>query len=192
MLFSASVALATGGVPASAGAETAAPAPQLNVTAVLAEPAVEWVKTTDAPSGITIEFPGKATVRKATVSIDGKPVEARVYGLDTADGGASFSVHDMPGDRYPLEDNLQRFLELYMVNTAEPLESSDVRKHTVDGRSVLDARLTSETGSNPAVGFTRLIADDDHLVQVIVLGPESMEKALEAMHERLLDSLRIP
>ncbi|MDX3540937.1 hypothetical protein PV721_43000 [Streptomyces sp. MB09-01] len=192
VLLSASAALAAGGVPASAGAAAAAPVPPLYVTAVAAMPAVEWVETTDAPSGITVELPGKATVRKASVSIDGKPVESRVYGLDTADGGAAFSVHDMPGDRYSLEDNLQRFLESYMVNTAEPLTSSDVRRHTVDGRPVLDARLTSETGDESSVGFTRLIADDDHFVQVVVFGPEAKEKALKAMQERLLDSLRIP
>ncbi|MFJ9598224.1 hypothetical protein ACIRS3_36455 [Streptomyces virginiae] len=177
---------------ASTGAAAAAPAPQHYVTAVVAVAAVEWVKTTDGRSGITVELPGKAEVRKATVSVEGSPVEARAYGLDTADGAAGFSVHDMPGDRYPLEDNLQRFLDSYMVNTAEPLSSSDVRKHTVDGRAVLDARLTSEGGDGTSVGFTRLIADDDHLVQVMVLGPEAKEKALKAMHERLLDSLRIP
>ncbi|MFJ9597932.1 hypothetical protein ACIRS3_34950 [Streptomyces virginiae] len=161
---------------------------------MVAVAAVEWVKTTDGRSGITVELPGKAEVRKvkATASVEGSPVEARVYGVDTADGGAGFSVHDMPGDRYPLEDNLQRFLDSYMVNTAEPLSSSDVRKHKVDGRAVLDARLTSEGGDGTLVGFTRLIADDDHLVQVIVLGPQAKEKALKAMHERLLDTLRIP
>ncbi|MFC9583596.1 hypothetical protein ACFVJ8_12310 [Streptomyces yangpuensis] len=192
VLFSASVALAACGVPTSAGAAAAVPGHRSTSMAVLAVPAVKWVKTTDAPSGITIELPGKATIRKATASLDGKPVEARVYAADSPDGGAAFSVHDMPGDRYPLEDNLQRFLESYMVNTAEPLDSSDVRKHTVDGRSVLDARLTSETGGEPVVGFTRLISADDHFVQVMVLGPEGKEEALQAMHERLLKSLRIP
>ncbi|MFF8265005.1 hypothetical protein [Streptomyces virginiae] len=182
--------LAAGGVTASAGA-AAAPTP-LYVTEISTMPTIGWVETTDAPSGITIELPGKATVRKATVSVDGKPVEARVYAVDSPDGGTVFSVHDMVDDRYTLEDNLHRFLESYMVNTAEPLTSSEVRKSTVDGRPVLDARLASESGGEPAVGFTRLIADDDHFVQVMVLGPAANEKALEAMHERLLAGLRIP
>ncbi|MFE5718112.1 hypothetical protein [Streptomyces erythrochromogenes] len=78
------------------------------------------------------------------------------------------------------------------TDAPRPLTSSDVRKHTVDGTPVLDARLASDTGSDSSVGFTRLIADDDHFVQVVVLGPEAKEKALKAMHERLLDRLRFP
>ncbi|MFI7355952.1 hypothetical protein ACIBTP_18640 [Streptomyces avidinii] len=150
------------------------------------------MKTTDPPSGISVELPGKATVRKATVSIEGKPVDARVYGLDTPDGGVAFAVHDMPGEQYPLEENLQRVLESYMQNTAEPLTSSDVRKVTVDGRPALDARLTSETDGKPVTGFIRLIADDEHFVQALVLGFQANEKALKAMHERVLASLRLP
>ncbi|MFE5521671.1 hypothetical protein ACFQ9Q_28730 [Streptomyces virginiae] len=150
------------------------------------------MKTTDPPSGITAELPGKATVRKATVSIDDKHVDVRAYGLDTPDGAVGFAVHDMPGDRYPLEDILQRILETYMVNTAEPLTSSNVRKVTFDGRPALDARLTSETEGETLTGFIRLIEDDKHLVQALALGPAANEKALKDLYERLLASLRIP
>ncbi|KJY26600.1 hypothetical protein VR46_39995 [Streptomyces sp. NRRL S-444] len=193
VMLSVSVTLIAGGVPASATAFAApcAPAP-LYVTAIPAMPAVDWVETTDPPSGITAELPGKATVRKATVSIEGENVDARMYIADTRDGATGFAVHDMPGDRYPLEDNLQRVLESYMQNTAEPLTSSNVQKVTFDGRPALDARLTSETGVETLVGFIRLIGDDKHLVQALVLGPEANEKALETMHERLLAGLRIP
>ncbi|WP_404953004.1 hypothetical protein [Streptomyces sp. 147326] len=191
--LSVSVVLIAGGVPGSATAFAApsAPAP-LHVTALPAAPAVEWVETTDPPSGITAELPGKATVRKATVSIEGKEVDARVYLVDTPDGAVGFAVHDMPGDQYPLEDNLQRVLESYMQNTAEPLTSSNVHKVTFDGRPALDARLTSETDGEPLAGFIRLIADDTHLVQALTLGPKTHEKALKALHERLLNDLRIP
>ncbi|MEW2139533.1 hypothetical protein AB0892_23620 [Streptomyces sp. NPDC005409] len=184
--------LTAGGVPASATAFAAAstPAP-LHVTAIPATPAVDWVETTDPPSGITAELPGKPTVRKATVSVEGKNVDARLYILDTPDGAVGFAVHDMPGDQYPLEDNLQRVLESYMQNTAEPLSSSNVRKVMFDGRPALDARLTSEADES-LIGFIRLIADDKRLVQALVLGPEANEKALKAMHERLLANLRIP
>ncbi|MEU6755722.1 hypothetical protein [Streptomyces sp. NPDC046685] len=192
VMLSVSVVLIAGGVPASATAFAApfAPAP-LHVTALPATPAVDWAETTDPPSGITAELPGKPTVRKATVSVEGKNVDARLYILDTPDGAVGFAVHDMPGDQYPLEDNLQRVLESYMQNTAEPLSSSNVRKVTFDGRPALDARLTSEA-DEPAIGFIRLIADDKRLVQALVLGPEANEKALKAMHERLLATLRIP
>ncbi|MFF8264682.1 hypothetical protein [Streptomyces virginiae] len=193
VMLSASVVLIAGGVPASTTAFAASSAPaSLHVTAMTGTPTVNWVETADPPSGITAELPGKATVRKTTVSVEGKAVDARVYGLDTPDGAVGFAVHDMPGDQYPLEDNLQRVLESYMINTAEPLTSSNVRKMTFDGRPALDARLTSETASEPLTGFIRLIADDKHLVQALVLGPEANEKALKAMQDRLLASLRIP
>ncbi|MEV6683431.1 hypothetical protein AB0N09_42280 [Streptomyces erythrochromogenes] len=192
-MISASVVLIAGGVPTSAAALAAPSAPALlHVTAIHATPAVDWVETTDSPSGITAELPGKATVRKATISIEGKPVDARFYGLDTPDGAVGFAVHDMPGEQYPLEDHLQRVLESYRVNTAEPLDSSNVHKTTFDGRPALDARLTSETENENLTGFIRFIADDKHLVQALVLGPEANEKALKAMHEQLLGSLRIP
>nr|MDT0521822.1 hypothetical protein [Streptomyces sp. DSM 41633] len=192
-MSSVSVVLIAGGVPASAGAFAApSAAASLHVAAIPAAPAVDWVETTDPPSGITAELPGKATVRKATVSIEGKEVDARVYIVETPDGAVGFAVHDMPGDQYPLEDNLRRVRESYMQNTAEPLTSSNVRKVTFDGRPALDARLTSETEDETLTGFIRLIADDKHLVQALVLGPEAKEKALKAMHERLLAGLRIP
>ncbi|WP_404953514.1 hypothetical protein [Streptomyces sp. 147326] len=63
---------------------------------------------------------------------------------------------------------------------------------TFDGRPALDARLTSETDGEPLAGFIRLIADDTHLVQALALGPKTNEKALKALHERLLNDLRIP
>ncbi|MCX5276347.1 hypothetical protein [Streptomyces virginiae] len=179
-------------MPASAALAAPSAAAPLHVTALPATPAVDWVETTDPPSGITAELPGKATVRQATASIDGKPVNTRAYIVETPDGAVGFAIHDMPGDRYPLEDNLQRIRESYMVNTVEPLTSSNVRKVTFDGRPALDARLTSETEDETLTGFIRLIEDDEHLVQALALGPAANEKALKAMHERLLASLRIP
>ncbi|MFD8895165.1 hypothetical protein [Streptomyces sp. NPDC059566] len=184
-------------MPVSATAFTApsgapsAPAPP-PVTALAAVPAAGWVRTTDPPSGISAELPGKATVRTATVPIEDQLVDGRAYGVDTPDGGTGFAVHDMPGDQYPLEENLQRFLRSYTQNTAEPLTGHDVRKLTVDGRPALDARLTSESDGEPVTGSIRLIADDKHLVWAITLGPQANDKALKAMHEQLLAGLRIP
>ncbi|MFD9260862.1 hypothetical protein [Streptomyces sp. NPDC059538] len=181
---SAAAFAAPSGVPSAA-----APPP---VTALAAVPAADWVRTTDPPRGISAELPGKATVRTATVSIEDQLVDGRAYGVDTPDGGTGFAVHDMPGDQYPLEENLQRFLRSYTQNTAEPLTSHDVRKLTVDGRPALDARLTSESDGEPVTGSIRLIADDNYLVWAITLGPQANDKALKAMHEQLLAGLRIP
>ncbi|MFD9081816.1 hypothetical protein [Streptomyces erythrochromogenes] len=85
-----------------------------------------------------------------------------------------------------------RAQRLVFLFASTVLAAAGVPASAVDGRPVLDARLASDTGSDSSVGFTRLIADDDHFVQVMVLGPEAKEKALKAMHERLLDGLRFP
>ncbi|MFF3724245.1 hypothetical protein ACFYYM_17995 [Streptomyces erythrochromogenes] len=85
-----------------------------------------------------------------------------------------------------------RAQRLVFLFASTVLAAAGVPASAVDGRPVLDARLASDTGSDSSVGFTRLIADDDHFVQVMVLGPEAKEKALKAMHERLIDGLRFP
>ncbi|THA77804.1 hypothetical protein [Streptomyces sp. A0592] len=192
--FVAVAVVVAASVPASgsamAGSFDPALTPRIGVVAAI--PSVDWVETTDPPSGIRASLPGKAETRDEIVSIKGRNVDVRGYWLDTAEGGVGFTVHDMPDDLYTLEENLQRLVERYMITTAEPLTSSNVKKSTVDGRPVLDARLTSETNGEPLAGSVRLIADDKHFVQVLSLGPQANEKALKAVHERILAGLRIP
>ncbi|THA78703.1 hypothetical protein [Streptomyces sp. A0592] len=190
VILLASVGLIAGGVPASATA-LAATGP-LHVTALVASPAVDWVETTDPPSGITAELPGKASVRKQNVSIEGKNVDARMYSVDTPDGTVGFTVHDMPGDQYSLEDLLKGFAESYMQATAEPMDTSNVRKVVFEGRPAIEADLASVADGERLAGFILITADDARLVQALALGPEANEKALKATYERFLDSLRLP
>ncbi|MFG2992718.1 hypothetical protein ACGFZK_26060 [Streptomyces sp. NPDC048257] len=209
VLLSASTALVTTGLLPSTGA-FATPAPaHVAVTAATVTPTAtptpiptpaptatkateDWVRATDAPTGITAELPGKAELRKGSVPIEGKDVAARAYGVDVPDAGIGFSVHDMPGDQFPLQDSLEGFLAAYNLANGDTLTSSDVRKTTVDGRPALDARLADKDDADRTVGSIRLISDDDHLVMAITLGSEAQEKELKRMHERLLSSLRIP
>ncbi|MGW7328926.1 hypothetical protein ACWGIU_10075 [Streptomyces sp. NPDC054840] len=197
-LLSASTALVTGGLlpstaafaaPAPAAA-TAAPAPA--PTPPPGEPSQAAVKTTDPPSGITAQLPGKADVRMGAIPMEGESVDARVYGVETPDGATGFAVYDMPGDRIPLEDALKAFVDAYGLTGAGTLTSDNVRKTTVDGRQALDASLSGEDADGAAVGSIRFISDDDHLVMALTYGPEAKEKDLKEMHQRLLSSLRIP
>ncbi|MFG2488792.1 hypothetical protein ACGFSI_39370 [Streptomyces virginiae] len=198
-LLSASTALVTAGLLPSttafaapphraAVASRAAPTPTPAPTASTAES----VKTTDPPSGITAELPGKAKVRAGTIPMEGGSIDARVYGLDTPDGATGFGVYDMPGDRLSLEDALMGFVDAYSLMGGGTLTSSNAHKTTVDGRPALDATLTGKDGDESTVGSIRLISDDDHLVMAVTIGPEENEKALDAMHQQLLDSLQIP
>ncbi len=205
LLLSASTVLVVGGA-APAGTAFAAPAtPHVGAATTMpagyggherhgtSVPAVEWVETKDPPSGITAEFPGKATVQESSIPVEGKTVNGRYYRVDiTKDEGVGLAVFDMPGDQYSLDENLQGFLDGYSIVTGgETLTSTNVRKTTVDGHPVLDARLSAEEGEG-AVGFLRLIADDDHLVHAVTFGPAANEKALKEMHERFLAGIRIP
>ncbi|MFF3677094.1 hypothetical protein ACFYYS_24350 [Streptomyces sp. NPDC002120] len=191
LLLSASAALVAAGLLPAAPALAAPPA--AFVGAVTAAPAVEWVKTTDPPSGITAELPGKAKVRKASVpTAGGESVEARGYGLDTPEGAVGFTVHDMPGDQLSLDEALQGFTTVYEQLGGEPLTSTDVKKTTVDGRQAIDARLSTEEDGKHLVGWVRVIGDDDHLVQVLTMGPEADGKSLKETHDRVVDSLHIP
>ncbi|MCX4959809.1 hypothetical protein [Streptomyces virginiae] len=199
-LLSASTALVTAGLlpstaafaaPASAaaaGAVATAPTPTPPPT----QPSQDAVKTTDPPSGISAELPGKAQVRSGSIPLDGKTVAARVYGVETPDGATGFAVYDMPGDRLPLEDALKGFVDAYALMGNGTLTSENVRKTTVDGHPALDATLTGEDGAGSTVGSIRFISDDDHLVMALTYGPEEDEKDLNAKHKQLLDSLQVP
>ncbi|MFF2134168.1 hypothetical protein ACFVW1_54505, partial [Streptomyces olivochromogenes] len=106
LMLTASTALAAGGVllPTSAVATPETPGVGTIPTVAawpsghghpgITNPGVEWVETTDAPSGITAKLPGKAKVEKKSIPVDGKSVNARSYGVETADGGVGFIVHD--------------------------------------------------------------------------------------------------
>ncbi|WKD34050.1 hypothetical protein [Streptomyces xanthophaeus] len=197
-LLSASTALVTGGLLPSA---TAFAAPAHTAAAAFAAPtptptptpsAQGTVKTTDPPSGITAQLPGKAKVRMGAIPMEGGSVDARVYGVETPDGATGFAVYDMPGDRIPLEDALKGFVDAYGLTGGGTLTSDDVRKTTVDGRPALDANLTGEDADGAAVGSIRFISDDDHLVMALTYGPKDNEKDLKEMHQQLLSSLTIP
>ncbi|MDX3536664.1 hypothetical protein PV721_20235, partial [Streptomyces sp. MB09-01] len=191
LMLSASAALFVGGGLPSTPA-FAAP-PTAYVGAVTTAPAVEWVKTTDPPSGITAELPGKAQVRKSSIpTAGGEAVEGRAYGLEIPEGAIGFTVHDIPGDRLSLDEAIRGLTGKYEELGGEPLVSTDVKKKTVDGRQVLDARLSTVEHDQRLVGWVRVIADDDHLVQALTLGPESGEKTLKEMHERFVGSIHIP
>ncbi|MFE9481144.1 hypothetical protein ACFYNM_21380 [Streptomyces spororaveus] len=176
----------------AAAAAAPTPAPPSTPTPVPTESARDSVKTTDPPTGITAELAGPAKVRTGSLPLDGKPVKTRVYLAEVPAGASGFSVYDMPGDRYPLDEQLQGFVDAFSLVGLGTVTSHDVRKSTVDGRPVLDARLSGKNGDESTVGFIRLISDDDHLVLAMTLGLEADKKELNGMHQQLIDSLKIP
>ncbi|SDN14380.1 hypothetical protein [Streptomyces wuyuanensis] len=103
----------------------------------------EWTPTTDAPSGVTAELPGRAEGERTSVPVGGEPVSGRVYGVETGEAFVGFAVFDTPGTARDLRASLKGFLDAYERESGETLRSTDVRSTTVDGRPALDARLSS-------------------------------------------------
>ncbi|WP_432076530.1 hypothetical protein [Streptomyces wuyuanensis] len=149
----------------------------------------EWTPTTDAPSGVTAELPGKTEGEKTSVPVGGEPVSGRVYGVETGEAFVGFAVFDTPGAAPALRAGLKGFLDAYERESGETLRVTAVRPTTVDGRPALDARLSS---SDDMAGATRFIGEDEHVVQAVTFGPEDNRKDLEALHRQLLAGIRLP
>ncbi|MEV4193523.1 hypothetical protein [Streptomyces toxytricini] len=191
LALSTAAALSAGGVlPAAAAAP-----PASAVAPAAPSPSAEWVRTQDAPSRISAELPGRAKPEETSVPVDeGEAVAARTYRVDLPDGGAAgFTVHDVPGWRNTLREFLDGFLESYNALSDEPLAAKDIKETTLEGRQVLDARLVSEVpGPDGIAGFIRLIAEGDHLVQILTFGPAADADPLGRTQARTAASLRFP
>lgn len=177
-------------LPAAAPPPPAVP----RATAAHAVPAAtgaveEWTPATDAPSGVSAELPGEAEEEKTSVPVGGEPVSGRVYGVETGEAFVGFAVFDTPGAARDLRAGLKGFLDAYERESGETLRSTDVRATTVDGRPVLDARLSS---SDDMAGATRFIGAGGHVVQAVTFGPEDNRKHLDGLHRRLLAGIRFP
>ncbi|MFD0717912.1 hypothetical protein [Streptomyces globosus] len=191
-LCTAAALSAGGSLPAAAAAPPAsAPA---RAAPAAPTPSADWVRTEDAPSRISAELPGRAKPQETSVPVEeGEAVSARTYRVDLPGGGAGFTVHDVPGWRSTLREFLDGFLDSYNALADEPLNGRDVKETTVEGRQVLDARLVSEVpGPDGVAGFIRLVADGDHLVQIVTFGPAAEANPLGQTQARIAASLRFP
>ncbi|MFG3480323.1 hypothetical protein QRN89_23620 [Streptomyces chengbuensis] len=193
LVLTVAAAAVTGGAVATTTASAAPVTPRTGaVQAIQAELRAGWVKTTDAPTGVTVDLPGKATVEKRTERVLGQEVITRGYLVETEEGLAVFAVTEVP-DAYDmrLPAELQSFVEAAKKETGASFVSTGVKETTVDGRPTLDARIASD-GGKQITGSTRLIDGGTFLVQTVALGPKANEKALEKTHQEIVDSIRIP
>ncbi|GGN81049.1 hypothetical protein GCM10011579_067220 [Streptomyces albiflavescens] len=202
LMLAAPTALAAGGVllPTSALAAPMTPHFGTVTTQVggvsghhhhgTATPGVKWVETTDAPSGITFKLPGKPKMQEIPQKEAGD-YPARVYAVPTSDGFMYFLVIDVRGAG-PAE--LKDAVEGTRQGMADDWGGAAVtsQKHnTVDGRPALDARFSSTKGDH-MVATSLAVADDDHIVQAVTVGPEAKEKSVTEAQEQAAAGLRIP
>jgi hypothetical protein len=163
----------------NAGAVTVTAVPGSTHLNGITVPAVDWVETTDTPSGISAKLPGKAEV-------DTEP-DSRSYSVKTDDYVVRFIVYDGPATEAALNDALQSFA----AGVGATIASS--QKTTAGGRPALDARLTftAQEGIG-GIYLTRLIAADTHMVQLVTVGLAADEQVLQKTHQQLLAGVRIP
>ncbi|WUD73178.1 hypothetical protein OG937_16505 [Streptomyces sp. NBC_00510] len=197
LMVAGATSLAAGGVllPASAFAAPAPSSAGIEAVAVAEKGdqdqanAAKWAKTTDSPTGITFKLPGKAT--KEEIVEDDITYAARSYSVTTADETTSITVNDGPTLSAGLDLQLQFLLNANNDYPDDDLKATNIKKSTVNGHAVLDARVT-----NPAVadwvGFIRIISDDDHVVNVATDAPAADEQAASQTHQEARDSVRFP
>lgn len=202
LLLAASTTVIAGGavLPSTAMAATAAPH-TATVTTVASDhdvhrqhggpaSAKQWVDTTDAVSGIKFRLPGKPEVVQFTPAVDG--MKGRLYKVRTENGVIVFAVFDLPCAKGELDDALQGLVDGFNAVAQSPqhkLSSTGVHKITVHGQPGLDAGLSAPDG---AAGSARLIAGDDHFVEIVSLSPKGKEKPMQETYRQLLASVHNP
>ncbi|MCE0446997.1 hypothetical protein LT493_28375 [Streptomyces tricolor] len=192
-LLAASTTVITGGVLLP-GSAFAASAPQnATVAAAGVTAAPQWAKTTDTPSGISVQLPGKAEVEKSVE--DG--VHSRVYAVPTDYGAIAFAVEEVPGTDpdtpWDLKRTLKANVDAYNKDSKSAknrIRSTDVRQSTTaDGARELHADLVADDGTT---GHVRFVDHGQYLVTVITLSVGGQEDLMDEDHQRVLDSVVVP
>ncbi|GAA5004170.1 hypothetical protein [Streptomyces siamensis] len=152
--------------------------------------ATKWTQTKDAASGIAVKLPGKPMMRKIPTE-SALDYQGRVYAVRTSDGFMYFAVFDIEGAG---PGELSQLVEGTRQGMAEDFGGAAItrQKHlTSDGHAAVDARLNSMKGK-PVVTVTRLVADDEHVVQVVTVGSQAHEKSVDNAQAQAVASLRFP
>ncbi|MFG3010515.1 hypothetical protein ACGFZB_08645 [Streptomyces cinerochromogenes] len=187
-LLAASATVISGGVLLP-GTAFAAPASQ---TAAAADVAAHWTQTTDSPSGISIQLPGKAEAQKA----NDKGVNSRSYVVQTPYGAIGFGVDDVPGTDasapWDLKGSLKAAVDSYNAesrSSRDVLRSTDVKEGlTPDGHRELSAELTAPDGTK---GHIHLIDQGKYLITVVTVSVDGHPDQMDRDHQRALDSIKV-
>ncbi|MER6975587.1 hypothetical protein [Streptomyces carpinensis] len=150
--------------------------------------AAQWVKTTDAPSGITVKLPGRTKVVHDSITLNGKTFQLRMYVVRAGKNKAVFQVTDMHGaDTKAALDPAIRGIATSTKGTVsrdQPLK--------VAGHPAREGRITFDDKGVPRVVLIRYVAAADHLVGLGASGPAADEKGVKQLYQQLTGSLHIP
>jgi hypothetical protein len=171
--------------PPSALASTSA------VATVHAEGAVsgDGVTTTDTPSGISVMLPGQPTVKKTTTAAaDGTDLPLRQYLLALNGGNEAVlsEVGDAAFRTFHADKGLQGVFSRWPGGTITSSRHLDI-----NGHPAIDGRLTATMNGTPAVCLIRIVSDNGYVVRVFTLGRVTEENDLTALHQQVIDTLRL-
>lgn len=189
-LFAASAAAITGGVllPGTALAATGAPptAAAVQVNGLRTE-AGQWQVTTDSPSGVSVQLPGKPETVQFTRAADG--VDGRAYLARTDYGVLALTVYDSAAGAEDLRPMLDSYLKDASQKASTNVTSTDTEEGTVEGHPALDAQLAGEDGN---VGYVRFIAAGQFMIQLETVGPQDQLDAMNETYLQFLASMQFP
>ncbi len=145
----------------------------------------DWTTLTDEPSGTQFALPGRVDKWNDTTAVDGgSEVTLRNY-MSAAPGGdvkLGFIVLDTPGESYDLDAGVAG-VEESLDGTV--VKSTDIE---VDGYRAVDVELSY--GADMLVRF-QLIRADDHVIQPLATGRESVRKQVERAFDKLNMSVEV-
>ncbi|MEV6056776.1 hypothetical protein [Streptomyces sp. NPDC052107] len=150
--------------------------------------AAQWVKTTDAPSGITVKLPGRTKVEHDSITMSGKTFQIRMYKVSAGKNKVAFQVTDMHGA------DTKAALDPAVRGVAASTNGTVSRNHPLEvaGHPAREGRITFDDNGVPSVVLVRYVAATDHLVGLVASGPAADEKGVKQLYQQLTGSLHIP
>ncbi|AWT43709.1 hypothetical protein DMT42_16225 [Streptomyces actuosus] len=189
-LLAASAAVITGGalLPGTALAATGAPPSAVAVQANgLRTEAGQWQVTTDKPSGVSVQLPGKPETVQFTRATDG--VDGRAYFAQTDYGVLALTVYDGAAGADDLRPMLDSYLKDASQKASTNVTTTASEESTVEGLPALDAQLAGEDGN---VGYVRFIAAGQFMIQLETVGPQDKLDAMTEAYMQFLGSMQLP
>lgn len=178
-------------------------APVLASTGIAEPPPIdEWVVTTDSDTGVSFALPGEPK-RQERPGVDGVAAGGTMYQVEVAENTSlAVSFSSAPGAEYSaagLADIANQFVDQFQAVGAEDVQVVDKVPSEVDGRPVLDFRVSfTSTKGGRSIWFVRYIGDGSEAVQLQTIAfadpadEAAVTEALRPYHQQLIGSLSMP
>jgi hypothetical protein len=166
-------------------ASTAAPA----TSAPPAEPSPDdedGEVTVDAPTGVTVEFPGPGEV------VAEEQEGSRTYYTDVLDGGAYFALQVSEAEEIDAAPEIQLMAVAELLTNQDGAVVESQTPTSVGGHPALDIQHSYDGEAGRVLAITRLVQADGYRVKLFALGSVEGAEFLRAFQEPMFASLVVP